>query len=218
MKYLKFLFLGFALASCSPKITPNLPGKIDPDLQYLFYLHGGVVQAQGLPAVSTYYGKYEYLDILKTFRSKGFYVISEVRPKDTEEATYAEKVSHQIDSLLAANVHPGNITIVGASQGAYIAVELANIRKQEDLKYALLGLCSEYAVELYQKYKERLCGNFLSIYEASDSKSSCRSILENPECKMGFEEIRLETGIDHAFLFKPYDDWVEPLVKWIREN
>lgn len=204
--------------ACTPKITPNLPSKITTDQSYLFYLHGGVVQAQGIPAVSSYYGRYEYLKILKTLRSHDFYVISEVRPKDTQEDAYARKVSAQIDSLILSGVPASNIYVVGASLGAYITVDLAHMRQQPDMNYALLGLCSEYALDYYQKYKGKLCGNFLSIYETSDSKGPCQSIFIEPQCGYSFEEKALNMGIDHAFLFKPYDEWVKPLVAWTKST
>ena len=105
--------------------------------------------------------------------------------------------------------------VIGASLGAYITVQLANIRKDPEMRYVLIGLCSEYAVGLYAKCKDALCGDFLSIYETSDQKTSCMPILDN--CKTGVKEISTNMGIGHGFLYKPYDDWVLPMVSWIEE-
>ena len=209
------LCLMFVACSKTTPLTPHLPNEISMEGTYVFYLHGGVVQAQGIPAVSDYYGAYEYLNIVESLRSGGHYVVSEVRHKDTQELDYARQLSLQIDTLINAGVPPQNITVVGASLGAYIAMELAHIKNRQDLNYALLGLCSEYALGYFEQYREGLCGNFLSIYEASDSKSSCQSLLNHPDCKSGYREIRLDMGIDHAFLFKPYPEWTEPLQEWI---
>ncbi len=182
--------------------------------KYLFYLHGGVVQSQGLPAVSSYYGKYEYLAIIDSLDNYDFTIISEVRPKDTDDKAYGKKIANEVDSLLTLGVSPKNIVIVGASLGAYMTLEAALIIENPNIKYALLGLCSDYAVGHFTEYSQQLKGDFLSIFEKSDSKQSCQGIFESNSTDAQFEELELNLGVDHAFLFKPYDEWVIPLIKW----
>ena len=131
---------------------------------------------------------------------------------------YAKKVSLQINSLLDRGIQPENIVIFGASLGAYITMETATILKNQKIKYVVLGLCSESAVELYSNTSNDLCGNFLSIYERSDEKKSCLPILIETDCKEGVKEIMLDMGLGHGFLYKPYDDWMEPLVEWIEDK
>ena len=197
------------------EINNTVPQNPDPVLKYVFYLHGGIVQAQGANAVSQYYGKYEYQAILEKLQSKGYYVISEVRPKNSTEPEYAEKVSTQIDQLIAKNIPPQNITILGASLGAYIAMHVSMLNEEDRLNYVLLGLCSDYAVKSFSKSRSELRGNFLSIYEKSDSRNSCEEIFaEYP----GFKEIQLDMGNSHGFLYKPYDEWVVPMIEWIETN
>ncbi|MDN5201976.1 hypothetical protein QQ008_11395 [Fulvivirgaceae bacterium BMA10] len=198
-------------------ISASIPEKVDKNEKYIFYLHGGIVQDQGANAVSPYYGAYEYYHILDTLSNHGFNIISEVRPKDTKEEQYARKVSEQIDTLLNYEVPSDNITVVGASLGAYITIEIAAIRKSDKLRYAILGLCSEYALDYFSKYKNHLCGDFLSIYEKTDQKGSCMDILIQHPCKSGIKEIRLNMGTGHGFLYKPYPEWVHPLIDWINE-
>jgi hypothetical protein len=208
----------FTSRLCAQDISGYLPEKISPSETYLFYLHGGIVQEQGVNAVSERFGPYEYLKILDTLGSYGFRVISERRPKGTIEIGYARKVSLQIDSLLKSGVSPGKIVIVGASLGAYVTTEIAYMMKNKNIKYVVLGFCNEYNIKTYSKYKHKLCGNFLSIYESSDQKKSCDRLLSEKTCKSGYREVQLNMGIDHGFLYKPYPEWVHPLVKWIREN
>ena len=196
-------------------ISSSIPKKVEPSKKYLFYLHGGIVQEYGINAVSKYFGPYKYLDILDTLSSCGYHVISEARPKGTDEVEYAGRVSTQIDTLLNAGVLPENIIVVGASLGAYITIETANILKNRKINYAILGLCNEYNLNYYSKYRKELCGNFLSIYESSDQKGSCDRLLTEPHCKSGSKEVRLNMGNGHGFLYKPYKEWVQPLVKWI---
>ena len=70
----------------------GFPASIDPAKRYLFYLHGKIIEDQGLPAISPSYGEYEYEAILEKLRGHGFVVISEQRPKNTDGATYARKI------------------------------------------------------------------------------------------------------------------------------
>jgi len=183
--------------------------------KFLFYLHGGIVQDQGINAVSPQFGPYRYGGIVDTLRSFGYHVISEVRPKGTVEIEYAEKVARQIDSLLMEEILPENIIVIGASQGAYIAVEVSWKLKNTQVKYAIMGLCWEYSLDYFSKYKSQLCGNFLSIYESSDGKGSCDELLKNKLCKSGYKEIKLAMGNGHGFIFRPFPEWVQPLVEWI---
>ena len=103
------------------------PQTIHPDAHHLFYLHGKIIEDQGLPAVSDEYGEYQYIEILETFSEYGFTVISEVRPRDTDSFTYAEHVIAQINDLLAADVPAEHITVVGASKGAGIALLVSSL-------------------------------------------------------------------------------------------
>ena len=121
--------------------------------KYMFYLHGAIVQDMGINAVSDEFGKYEYNNILDSLRRHGFVILSEVRPKGTIVEKYATKVSRQIDSLLRKGIQPENVVIVGASQGAYIAIEVANTLKNARIKFAILALCNEYNVNYYSMYR-----------------------------------------------------------------
>ncbi len=210
--------LNFVSNTNAQTIGKSIPKKVDTSKKYLFYLHGGIVQAQGINAVSKDFGAYEYLKILDTLSSYGYYVISEARPKGTNEVEYAVKVSKQIDTLLNHSVAAENIVVVGASQGAYITIETANKLRNSNINYAILAFCNEYNLNYYSKYRKELCGNFLSIYESTDQKKSCDNLLNVMHCKSGYQEIRLNMGNGHGFIFKPYKEWIHPLVAWINEK
>ena len=210
-----YIFIISISTAIGQTISSDIPLNIDSSKKYLFYLHGGVVQEYGVNAVSKVYGPYEYLNILDTLRGFGYNVISERRPKGTDEIEYAEMIAKQVDTLLKHGVASENIIVVGASQGAYITIETANILRNQNIKYAILAVCNEYNVNYYSKYKEEICGNFLSIYESSDTKGSCRKLLIEQHCKSGFREVRLDMGNGHGFIFKPFQEWIHPLVEWI---
>jgi hypothetical protein len=106
--------------------------------------------------------------------------------------------------------------IVGASLGAYIAVELAQQLKNAAIKYCLIGLCSDYGLQYYHKYKDTLCGDFLSVYEASDQKGSCLSLFGDQSC-LRVKEVKTSIGNGHGFLYKAYDEWMNPLLNWIHK-
>ena len=217
MKLSTLVLCFFAVAVYGQQPSGLVGGNIAKSGKYLFYLHGAIVQEMGINAVSEDFGKYEYLEIVETFSKKGFKVISEARPKGTDVVNYSEKVSAQVDTLLRNGVKPQNIIVVGASQGAYIAIEVSHIVKNPKIKYAILALCNDYNVNFYAKYKEELCGNFLSIYEDSDQKKSCDRLLNIPNCKIGYKEIKLTMGNGHGFIFKPYKEWINPLIQWAKK-
>lgn len=209
------LVVTFFYTSNSQNIYSSLPSKIDISAKWLFYLHGAIVQDQGINAVSEDYGSYKYLDILDTLKRKGFEVVSEARPKNTKAEDYANKVSKQIDSLIAAKVPEQNIIVVGASSGGAIAMQVAMKLRKEKIKYAVMGLCWPYSSNDYRD--KNFCGNFLSIYESSDPHGSCELVFDGRIC-LQFKEIKLNTGKSHGFLYQPYKEWVDPLVEWINSN
>ena len=71
----------------------EFPDSIDPAKQYLFYLHGKIIEDQGIPAVSPDYGEYEYEAILERLSGFGFVVVSEQRPKNADGVKYAKKTT-----------------------------------------------------------------------------------------------------------------------------
>jgi len=209
-------FISFAICTVNGQATrANILNDIDTLKTYLFYLHGQITLEKG-KGISQYFGIYEYQNILDTFSSYGYKVISEPRPINADDGLYSVKVSMQIDTLLKAGVKPGKITVVGASAGAYITIDVAIRVKNKNIKYAILGMCES---DTYKSYKDKeLCGNFLSIYEASDPHGSCLKLFEDKYCITSLKEIKLSMNNNHAFLYKPYNEWVHPLVNWINKT
>jgi hypothetical protein len=217
---LMMIFVVFAtrLLRAQNVYTP-LPGKIQKSSRYLFYLHGRIVEEQGAHAVSPDYGSYEYLSILDTLSHHGFIVISEVRPRNTDEDLYAEKLAHQIDSLLKKGVPAKNIYILGASKGAYITLLTSKKVQNKFVNYAVIGVCSREEKSYWENNKTEPCGNFLSIYEASDAfGGSCEFLLAHGACTSGFQEVKLNMNNKHGFLYKPYAEWVNPFIDWANKK
>src|SRR5262245_59341042 len=103
-------------------IINDAPLNTDPNADYLFFLHAKIVEDQGIHPTSPKYGAYKYEEILNTFKNDGFIVISEARPKDTAPEPYVAKLIGQINILLNARVPPQQITVLGASKVAVIAM------------------------------------------------------------------------------------------------
>jgi len=195
-------------------INASIPKEVKAGEKYIFYLHGAIIESQGINAISPYWGRYEYIAILDTLRSYGYNVISEARPQNTDKSEYADKIAKEISALLASGVSPEDIIVVGASAGGSIAVDISIRVKNSKTKYAVLGVCRWASWKAYL-HENKLCGNFLSIYESSDSYGSCEGYFNEQDCISGYKEIKLNMNNGHGFLYKPYREWIHPLVKWI---
>jgi hypothetical protein len=187
---------------------------------YLFYLHGRIVEDQGPEAVDTIhgFGVYRYEDILSAFRKENFIVISEVRQKNTDVEQYAKKLIGQIDSLLQKGIPAINITVVGASKGAAIAMLTSSMLKNKDVNFVFMAGCNDDNFKRLPQID--FCGNILSIYERTDDiGKSCTPTKNLSQQEIPhYKEIELNTGLKHGFLFKPLPEWVEPAVRWAEGN
>ena len=248
MHRLFILLLAFFLASCQspvPVSTPagdeampatstvlpleavnsfladyEFPTSIDPLKRYMFYLHGRIIEDQGLPAVSSDFGEYQYEAILQKLESHGFEVISEQRPKDTNGDQYARSVAKQVKTLIDSGVPPENITVVGASKGAGIAAIVSSLAENTELNFVLLGFCSPDTVEELVKNQMVLNGNVLAVRDSADDLSgSCQELFDTSAGRgLGrHNEIVLNIGMRHGILYKPLDEWIQPTVEWAKD-
>jgi hypothetical protein len=200
------------------RLSYGFPASIDPAKRYLFYLHGKIIEDQGLPAISPDFGEYEYAAILEKLASYGFVVISEQRPKNTDPVAYAQKIVAQITLLLDAKVPPGQITVVGASKGAAIATLVSYQLKNEQANFVLIGTCHPDTVAEWKQNQITLYGNILSIYDFADHEysGSCQELFKLSAGKglARHDEIVLQIGAGHGILYKPLDAWITPTVQW----
>jgi len=213
--FILFFFL-YISSSYGQTISPSVPKTLDKNGKYLFYQHSAVVTEFGNNAINQSFpewGPYEYLNILDSFRSRGFNVISEIRQKGLDDYLYVNKIVKQIDSLLKAGITTKNIIVVGASSGWNITLYVASKLKNKEMNYVIMGGCWP---ESYKDYTDiELYGNFLSIIESSDPHGTCKQIFENQENIKTYKEIILKTGLSHGFIYKGYKEWIDPVVHWI---
>jgi len=201
-----------------PLADYQFPDSIDPAGRYLFYLHGKIIEDQGLPAVSPEFGEYEYEAILKRLGSSGLIVISEQRPKDADGSVYARRIREQVATLENAGVPAQHITVVGASKGASIAALSSSLIEDPMLNFVLLGSCHSSTIEEWRGNGMQLYGNVLAIYDVADEEysGSCEEMFQLSEGKgLGLHsEIVLQVGTGHGTLYKPLDEWIEPTLEW----
>ena len=214
---ISILFCLLHTAVIAQHIQHDLPTRVDPAAYYLFYLHGGVVTVKGDNAINDpvpQFGPYQYSRILDTLRAHGFYVISERRLPGVDDSVYTNKIALQVDTLLKAKVPVRNIILVGASAGSNIVLLVSGKLKIPQMKYVIMGGCWP---DIYKYYLDiPITGRFLSIIESSDSHGTCAQIFQNRTQVKDFHEIKLETGLDHGFIYKPYAAWIDPLVQWFQ--
>ncbi len=200
-------------------VTPVSPGPIfaevpadpDPKARYVFYLHGRILETQGRHAVSPDFGPYEYDAILEALAARGLTVVSELR-KEGAGAGFVEMVAAQVRRLKAAGVPSRHISVVGASKGAGMTLQLAAALGDPEMSYVVLAGCSvENAAALR--------GRILSIYDEKDSfQPSCARTFARATRLTARKEIVLKLGVDHGLLYKPYREWVDPAVAWIHHT
>lgn len=196
----------------------SFPAEIDPTKRYMFYLHGKIIEDQGLPAISPQFGEYKYEEILRALEDNGFVVIGEQRARNSDADRYARRVVGQVSALLSHGVPPGSITVVGASKGAAIATMVSSVLGNPDVNYVLLGACDPGGIEAWEQQGVVLSGNVLSIYDASDVEyaGSCEDLfaLSEGEGLGRHEELVLHVGTGHGILYVPLKEWIEPTVRW----
>lgn len=198
----------------TPQILQHIPDDPQSTQHYLFYLHGLIIEEAGIRPKSEEHGYYEYQLILEELSREGFVVISEARPKGTEIKSYADNVAGQIKELLANGVLPGNISVVGASKGGIIGAYISTILREKGINYVFLaGLFEKCLTDKNLK----LYGNVLSIHDRSDKLSLTPSLyFERSEGLGQFEEIVLALDVGHGLIYKPYREWIDPILVWLK--
>lgn len=199
-------------------IFTHLPENIKPAEKYIFYLHGRIIEEQGIHAVSEQFGPYQYEEILKSLAADGFNVISEARKKNTDPFRCAEKVVAQIDSLLKSGAPAKNISVVGASKGAGIAVLISNLLKNRELNFVIMAICSPDMAKMWKENNVQLWGRVLYIFDTSDELAGgCNGYMETlkSEGLTVYKEIELKLGLGHGFLYAPMKEWITPALEFI---
>ncbi|QLC65199.1 alpha/beta hydrolase [Flavobacterium sp. LPB0248] len=218
MKQFSKFFLTFIFSFLLNLNSHSQEKPAGKDQRYIFFFHNKFVQENDLNAAHPEYGKAEYNEILESFRKDNFIVFSEKRKKNTNSAEYAQKMAKQIKSLIKKGVPSNHITVIGTSQGGYIAQYVSTYLSNTDLNFVFIGCFRD--IDIQEIPDLNWCGNILTIYEKSDIYGvSAIKRKETSKCKIEhFKEIELNTGLKHGFLFKAADNWIAPSKKWANGN
>ena len=180
----------------------------------IFYLHGKIVEDKGDNAVHSIYGTYEYGNIIASLKKTGHPVISEIRVSGTDRLVYASRLVDEIRKLITAGTSPDDIVVIGFSKGAQIALLVSQQLAHPEVRFAIQAVCGSW---LDQHKDLRLYGSFLSQYETSDSAGSCDSLFQR-NSPIANCELSVSTGLAHGAFYRPIDEWMIPLKKWIIEG
>lgn len=230
--FLKLLVLAATLFACGSEsmarpqagagggrgvVLSDVPRKVDKKALYLIYLSGFIVEAGNTRPTSPRWGVYEYEQILETFRRGGFVVISEARKQTHDIEAYAAEFAEKVRRLLRAGVPPRNITVVGASQGAWIGMLASTYLKNRGLNFVIIGACG--ADEPFLQLVD-LHGDLLFTAERTDRSpvAACQRFRDDATGLGESEMLETNTGQGHGFLYRPLKEWVEPAMAWARRR
>ncbi|MEM7082707.1 MAG: subclass B3 metallo-beta-lactamase [Pseudomonadota bacterium] len=184
---------------------------------YLFYLHGKIIEDQGLAAVSPMLGEYQYVSILQTLAAHGFDVISRARPQGADVEIEANRIAEQVRTLMRQGVPASRITIAGASKGAFIAARVSSLLDDSTVNIVLLAGCSADAMAIAEQHAITLSGRVLAVYDVADRwAGSCAPLVQSSTRVSEFQELRVQDGTGHGLIYTPSPSWVEPLVSFVR--
>lgn len=197
----------------------NINAQKSSGKEYVFFLHNKFLEEHRLDELHPKYGLAAYLAIVHKLQEKNTLILSEKRKPDTDPTVYAKKIVLKIDSLHAHGVPYDHISIVGTSQGGYIAQYISYYAKNPDLKFVFIG--ASFKNDSMNKDRElKLYGKVLSINEKTDAGAELLSRqlrFKNSDLK-SFKEITLDTGLEHGFLFRALDEWIVPTKEWIQQR
>ncbi len=201
-----------AAAAPGGSVLPELPAHVDPRADYLIYLHGRIIEDQGPRPTSPRFGVYEYRQILDALAARGFTVVSQVRPKDTDSTAYAAKVAAQVAALLAAGVPPHHVAVVGFSKGGAIALLAAARLHHAGVRTVSLAGCGDWL----NPYHLSFASPVLSLYDAADDLStSCAKFFAASRTPFEHSETVLHVGQGHGTFYRPNPAWIDPLTTWL---
>ena len=96
-----------------------------------------------------------------------------------------------------------------------IATRVSAISAAEDVNFVIMASCSGW---LDDHADLTLNGRVLSVYEKSDGPQSCQFLADREPGPDTFDEVMIDTGLEHGAFYMPRKDWVDPLLAWVRAH
>ena len=190
-----------------------LTEDIDPQMSYVFYLHGYIVEGDDPTPKHSRWGVYDFPAIKTALMSSEYQLTAEHRPKNTDPFDYAQTLADKVNKLIENGVPANNISIIGFSRGGLITAITSSKLANKDINFAILAACTS---GLGNNPDIMLHGHILSIYETTDSVGSCdEATSRNPETIASYKEISISTGKEHGAFYQPIAQWVLPVKRWL---
>ncbi len=208
----------FSSASIANQIHSEFPEQIDPKGKYVFYSHGYIVEGDNPKPVDNRFGwgLYDFPAIKEALSDESYQLIAFHRPKNTDPFEYSEKLNNQVRKLVKAGVSPGDITIMGFSRGAFITGVTSNKLADIGVNTIILAGCGRLVSSKHEDIQ--VYGEVLSIYEKTDRANTCKNLKAKSTDVKSFEEIEINTGLEHGAFYRPIDEWVKPVKRWIKSR
>lgn len=209
------------LASCTPYAGERIDAQqFGADAPYVIYLHGRIVEDEGIEAVSPRHGPYRFTQILDRFEAEGFTTIAPVRGPAADPSRGADEAVAIVRLLIGDGVPASQITVIGASKGAYIASLVSHRIDAADVNFVILAGCSQQVVDSMLNDRIDFHGRVLAIRDSIDTRfaGSCRRAVDASLDITAFQEIVVDTGLEHGLIYAPHDEWVLPSIVWARQQ
>lgn len=201
------------------EIHERAPRNGDPDLHYVFYMHGLAVEKGGRRAKGSRGRIYEYDQIVAALATAGFEVISEARPKDTKPPRYVKKLQKQVRKLIKSGVPAEHITITGHSKGGFMTLMASSMMETVGINFVVLAGCGTQDKARISRTKQftKLSGRVLSTYDVGDREAgSCQAVFDRAPGASETGEVAYDTGEGHALYYAPKDVWIKDIVTWAK--
>lgn len=196
----------------SGAVLSAIPEILDPSRHYLIYLHGAIVEGQGMRPTHPQHGTYHYAEILQAFAARGFIVISEARPEGTHPKVFADHVAAQVRRLLDGGVPADHLTVVGFSKGGIIALLASQIIARDQVNWVVQAGCGSWIDKMPTFVP---IGRILSQVDHADTAAgSCEDLFARMPEGSVFGENQLEIGSGHGAFYTVQPGWLEPAVEW----
>lgn len=194
----------------------RFPNKVSPSERYLFYVHGKIIETEGVSPISPRFGHYQFHRIVTRLAKGQANVIARVRHGKTDPNAEAFRLTNEIRYMLKKGVPADHISVAGFSKGGYITLLTANRMQRSDVRYIVMAGCTNGIVDGSDKVADGLQGTIMSMNDATDDLGfSCQPLFErNPQLTANMDVI-FETGKGHGLFYRADPTWIEPLLQWV---
>lgn len=217
MRLLVTFLLVLASSAASAEVVDAVPSRFSPDKYYLFYIHGRIIESEGLDASSPRFGDYEYREIVSALDRPNHVVVADVRSGDTDVFAYAHKLAADIRYMIARGVPPERITVAGFSKGGYITLLTAKALQMPSVKFVVMAGCVKDIVDGQDTNADGLDGTILAMVDHKDDLGvPCQALFDRNVGIATHAEIVFHDGSGHGLFYRASPQWIEPLLRWIR--